>query len=86
MKRVVILGSTGSIGQQTLDIARAFPKEFQVVGLAAGNNVELLAKQIREFQPGMACCAGGPERAENLPAEATFTQWRRWSRPLMWTW
>ena len=73
MKQVVILGSTGSIGQQTLDIARAFPKEFQVVGLAAGNNVELLAKQIREFRPGMACCAGGPEKAEHLPAEATFT-------------
>ena len=43
MRRIVILGSTGSIGRQTLDIVRAFPDEFQVVGLAAGNNTALLA-------------------------------------------
>ena len=42
MKRIVVLGSTGSIGRQTLDIVRAFQDEFEVVGLAAGNNIELL--------------------------------------------
>ena len=73
MKRVVVLGSTGSIGQQTLDIARAFSEEFQVVGLAAGHNVGLLAKQVREFRPRMACCAGGLDRADQLPGEVTFT-------------
>ena len=57
MKRLVVLGSTGSIGRQTLDIVRAFPKDFRVVGLAAGTNCELLASQVREFQPAMACCA-----------------------------
>ena len=51
MKKIVVLGSTGSIGRQTLDIVRAFPEEFDVVGLAAGNNVGLLREQIREFNP-----------------------------------
>ena len=51
MKRIVVLGSTGSIGCQTLDIVRAFPDKFEVVGLAAGNNIELLKEQVKEFSP-----------------------------------
>ena len=51
MKNLVILGSTGSIGRQTLDIVRAFPQEFKVIGLAAGHNTKLLSKQIQEFKP-----------------------------------
>ena len=51
MKKIVILGSTGSIGRQTLDIVRAFPDEFEVIGLAAGHNTTLLSQQIREFKP-----------------------------------
>jgi 1-deoxy-D-xylulose-5-phosphate reductoisomerase len=51
MKRIVVLGSTGSIGRQTLDIIRAFPDRFQVLGLAAGSNLDLLAKQVAEFKP-----------------------------------
>ncbi|MGL4884535.1 MAG: 1-deoxy-D-xylulose-5-phosphate reductoisomerase, partial [Waterburya sp.] len=51
MKAITILGSTGSIGTQTLDIVTHNPDKFRVVGLAAGSNVELLAAQIREFQP-----------------------------------
>jgi 1-deoxy-D-xylulose-5-phosphate reductoisomerase len=51
MKLISILGSTGSIGTQTLDIVRDHPDRFQVVGLAAGNNITLLAEQIREFKP-----------------------------------
>jgi 1-deoxy-D-xylulose-5-phosphate reductoisomerase len=51
MRRIVILGSTGSIGRQTLDIVRAFPDEFEVVGLSAGNNTELLKRQMEEFSP-----------------------------------
>ena len=57
MKKLAILGSTGSIGQQTLDIVRTFPGEFQVVGLAAGFNLDLLAQQLWEFQPTYVCCA-----------------------------
>ncbi|MBM4405691.1 MAG: 1-deoxy-D-xylulose-5-phosphate reductoisomerase [Chloroflexi bacterium] len=53
MKGLVVLGSTGSIGRQTLDIVRAFPDRFKVVGLAAGTNIELLAKQVEEFHPKM---------------------------------
>jgi len=51
MKNLVILGSTGSIGRQTLDVVRAFPDRFRVVGLAAGNNQRLLARQVAEFRP-----------------------------------
>ncbi len=51
MKRITILGSTGSIGTQTLDIVSQYPEQFQIVGLSCGSNVELLAKQIREFRP-----------------------------------
>ena len=51
VKRLAVLGSTGSIGQQTLDIVRALPHKFQIIGLAAGNNLDLLTQQINEFQP-----------------------------------
>lgn len=51
MKAISLLGSTGSIGTQTLDIAAENPDKFRVVGLAAGRNVELLAQQVRQFQP-----------------------------------
>ncbi|MDZ4246814.1 MAG: 1-deoxy-D-xylulose-5-phosphate reductoisomerase [Dehalococcoidia bacterium] len=51
MKSLVILGSTGSIGRQTLDVVRAFPDEFKITGLAAGGNTTLLARQVQEFHP-----------------------------------
>lgn len=51
VKRIAILGSTGSIGQQALDVVRAFPHELEVVALAGGMNLELLQRQISEFQP-----------------------------------
>ncbi len=51
MKYLSILGSTGSIGTQTLEIVRQFPEEFKVVGLTANKNSELLLKQIKEFKP-----------------------------------
>ena len=51
MKGVSILGSTGSIGINTLEIIRRHPERFKVVSLAAGNNVRLLKKQIEEFAP-----------------------------------
>ena len=50
-KAITILGSTGSIGTQTLDIVAHHLDKFRVVGLAAGNNVELLAEQIRTYKP-----------------------------------
>lgn len=51
MKKVVVLGSTGSIGQSTLEIIRKFQDKFEVLALAAKSNVSLLLKQIEEFQP-----------------------------------
>ncbi len=51
MKRLIILGSTGSIGTQALDIVRANPDKYEVTALAAGSNAELLEKQAREFKP-----------------------------------
>ena len=63
MKGIVVLGSTGSIGRQTLDIVRAFPEEFRVVGLAAGLNLDLLGAQIEEFKPRIACCASEEHRS-----------------------
>ncbi len=52
MKKIGILGSTGSIGTQTLEVARQ-NGDIQIQGLAAGSNIELLEKQVREFQPEM---------------------------------
>lgn len=54
MKQIVILGSTGSIGTQTLEVIRQ-NTDMQVAGLAAAGNIELLEKQIREFKPQTAC-------------------------------
>jgi len=51
MKYLSILGSTGSIGTQTLDIVRQFPNEFKIVGLTTNKNSDLLLKQIKEFKP-----------------------------------
>ncbi|MEG3850207.1 1-deoxy-D-xylulose-5-phosphate reductoisomerase [Microcoleus sp. herbarium19] len=51
MKAITLLGSTGSIGTQTLDIAAQYPDRFRIVGLTAGGNVTLLAQQIRQFRP-----------------------------------
>ncbi len=51
MKAISVLGSTGSIGTQTLEIAEEFPEEFKVVALTAGKNLDLLLKQIKVHQP-----------------------------------
>ena len=51
MRRISILGSTGTIGRNTLDIVRRAPSDFRVVALAAGSNLSLLAEQVREFHP-----------------------------------
>jgi len=53
VKAISLIGSTGSIGTQTLDIVNQYPQQFRIVGLAAGRNVELLASQIRQFRPSI---------------------------------
>jgi 1-deoxy-D-xylulose-5-phosphate reductoisomerase len=62
---VAILGATGSIGTQTLDVVRLFPDRFDVRALTCGSNVELLAEQAREFEPPVVT-VGTPERAQAL--------------------
>jgi len=57
MKSLSILGSTGSIGVSTLEIVAAYPDRFRVIGLSAGKNLELLARQIRQFSPSIAAVA-----------------------------
>ncbi|WP_104088764.1 1-deoxy-D-xylulose-5-phosphate reductoisomerase [Cryobacterium sp. N19] len=64
MRRVIILGSTGSIGTQALDVIRANPERFEVVGLAAGSNRELLDAQALDFQ--VEHTALGADAAEQL--------------------
>ena len=57
MKRLVVLGSTGSVGVQTLAVAEAFPDRYRVVGLAAGRRIELLAEQVARFRPAVVSVA-----------------------------
>ncbi|WP_054956108.1 1-deoxy-D-xylulose-5-phosphate reductoisomerase [Paenibacillus dakarensis] len=51
MKKISVLGSTGSIGTQTLDVVSKYRDSFQIEGLAAGSNIDLLAQQVKEFRP-----------------------------------
>ena len=64
MRRVIVLGSTGSIGTQALDVIRANPRRFELVGLAAGSNRELLTAQAEQFQ--VEDTALGAAEAEQL--------------------
>ena len=59
MKRLCILGSTGSIGTQTLEVVRGNRSEFQVTALTAGDNITLLAEQIAEFHPQIVAVKSG---------------------------
>ena len=80
MKSITILGSTGSIGTNTLDIVERFPDEFRIVGLTAGNNDEMLAEQIRRFRPQAvamsteAAAVRLRERCSRLPTEIVSGQ------------
>ena len=56
---ITILGSTGSVGTQALDVIRKFPDRFKVVGLSAFNNTDLLREQIEEFKPDYYFCKEG---------------------------
>nr|HPO10939.1 1-deoxy-D-xylulose-5-phosphate reductoisomerase [bacterium] len=69
MKSIVILGSTGSIGTQCLDVIRQHKDRFRVLGLAAGTNGRLLAKQVEEFRPQVC---GLVEAKEPLPLPANW--------------
>lgn len=64
MKKIAVLGSTGSIGTQTLEVVRAYPQQLCVAALAAGGNISLLESQIREFHPAVAAVWDEEKAAE----------------------
>jgi 1-deoxy-D-xylulose-5-phosphate reductoisomerase len=69
-RRLTILGSTGSIGRQALDVVRRYPERFEIVGLSAANDVRALALQAAEFGPEyLALESGGAEPLEGLTAD-----------------
>ncbi|WJI25417.1 1-deoxy-D-xylulose-5-phosphate reductoisomerase [Thermosynechococcus sp. B0] len=74
MKALTLLGSTGSIGTQTLDIVAQYPDRFRVVGLAAGRNLERLIPQIRQFQPEIVSIADAKQLPELEAALADLPQ------------
>ncbi|MDR0270045.1 1-deoxy-D-xylulose-5-phosphate reductoisomerase [Paenibacillus sp.] len=68
MKKISVLGSTGSVGTQTLDVVAKHSEHFQIEGLAAGNNTDLLLEQIQQFQPRKVSVATR-ELAERIKTE-----------------
>jgi len=78
MKRLAILGSTGSIGTHTLDVVASHPDQFEVTALAAGNNVDLLQEQVRRFRPrfvAVAAEAAARTLARRLGADGVEVAW-----------
>jgi len=62
VKRITVLGSTGSIGRSTLDVVRRWPERFGIFALAAGHNVSEIVSQIREFRPKVVVMADSRSR------------------------
>ena len=81
VKGLALLGSTGSVGTQTLDVVRSFPDAFRVVGLAARRSLGLLESQVREFGPNLVSCEGTPSEkaflASNGCVECTMEEMAR---------
>jgi 1-deoxy-D-xylulose-5-phosphate reductoisomerase len=78
MKRLAILGSTGSIGTHTLDVVASHMDQFEVTALAAGNNVDLLEQQVHRFRPAfvtVATEAAGRELARRLGGRGVEVAW-----------
>jgi 1-deoxy-D-xylulose-5-phosphate reductoisomerase len=72
VKKIAVLGSTGSIGRQALDVIRALPDKSEVIALTGNKNLKLLERQIQEFQPKMVCSSikpGANYGGQFLPAE-----------------
>ena len=75
MKKITILGSTGSIGTQTLDVVRQYSDDFDIYALVAGTNVDLMAEQIDRFSPSMVVMKDeeNAERLRNLLRERNLS-------------
>ena len=72
MKNVFVLGSTGSVGKQTMDVLRRYNEDFQVFGIAARSNVEEISNQIKEFKPKVVCMESGTEELSSSFPEVQF--------------
>jgi len=70
MKKIALLGSTGSIGKQTLEVVRSYPDKFQIISLAGGNNVSEFLSQVNEFKPKVATLCQQPNAS--LPKGTEF--------------
>lgn len=73
MRKIILLGATGSIGVQTADIIREHPEEFKLVGLSSGKNMEITRQLIQEFRPEIVCVQLA-ENAQELQKEFKETQ------------
>ncbi len=73
LRRVVILGSTGTIGINTLKVIERFPRQFQVVGLTAYHNLKLIAEQVKRFAPAYAAvkASGIDDLKRHISSKAT---------------
>ena len=69
MKKLAVVGSTGSVGRQALEVVGAFPDRFEVVGLACGRNTPLLEEQVARFKPKLVFCESRAN-AERIPGVA----------------
>lgn len=65
MKKIAVIGSTGSVGTQTLDVVKKHPERFSIEALAAGSNIDLLLEQVHQFQPKMVS-VGTKQLAEKI--------------------
>lgn len=74
MKRLLLLGSTGSIGRQTLDVVRWHPDEFEIAGLVAGRFSETFQLQVSEFRPRYACLTSEESAPLHCPIGTTFSR------------
>ena len=72
MRSITILGSTGSIGTQALQVVDQHPGCFRVAALCARQNADLLFEQVRRYRPAMAALAGDEV---NVPGDLRFCQW-----------
>ncbi|MEG1613481.1 MAG: 1-deoxy-D-xylulose-5-phosphate reductoisomerase [Clostridia bacterium] len=74
MKQVMILGSTGSVGNQALDIIKRNPEQFKLTGLSTNKNIQLLVKQIQEFKPRYVAITDEDARREFVKIKPPFVQ------------
>ena len=72
MKKIALIGSTGSIGKQTLSVVRRHPDKFKIVSLAAGNNVGEFLEQVKEFSPKVATLSSVAPLSQDFPKSTEY--------------